>query len=260
MSDQDQGPSLELPSLGFRRRKKAKPEAAEPDSTPDVAAAPADDAPTEVIEPPAPVAEPEPVAESEPESEPEAAPEPEPAAESPTEVLAPVVEEAAAPQAAASDTAPEPAAASLTTVAEPAPAPAKQPKERKPRRARTRWLGAGGIGLVSGIALVGLIGVTLQACDAARGTTSCGGTGLFVLLIILALITVGATRLLRLWGFTDGGTVAFLGIALTGIVVLVFLTTHLQSLTMVLVIPLITMLSFLVSDWVSATMSQANED
>ena len=227
MSDQDQGPSLELPSLGFRRRKKAKPEAVEPESTTEAAFAPADEAPTEVIEPVA-----------------------EPVAEPPTEVLPPVSEPAAveptteAPAPAQPDEEPTPIA------------PAKEPKQRKPR---TRWLGAGGIGLLAGFAIVGLIGLMLQACDSARGTTSCGGPGLFVLLAILALITVGATRLLRIWGFTDAGTVAFLGIALTGIVVLVFLTTHLQSLGMVLVIPMITMFAFLISDWVSATMSEANE-
>jgi len=207
MSDQDQGPSLELPSLGFRRRKKAKPEAAEPESTTEPA-----DAPAEVLPP---VAEPAAV---------------QPASE--------------APAPAQPDEEPTPIA------------PAKERKLRKPR---TRWLGAGGIGLLAGFAIVGLVGLMLQACDSARGTTSCGGPGLFVLLAILALITVGATRLLRMWGFTDAGTVAFLGIALTGIVVLVFLTTHLQSLGMVLVIPMITMFAFLISDWVSATMSEANE-
>jgi hypothetical protein len=238
MSDQDQGPSLELPSLGFRRRKKAKPEAAEPESTTEAADAPADEAPTEVIEQ---VAEPaaEPVAE--------------PVAELVAEALPPVAEPAAVEPARE---APAPAQPGE----EPTPiAPAKKPKERKPRKPRTRWLGAGGIGLLAGFAIVGLIGLTLQACDSATGTTSCGGPGLFVLLAILALITVGATRLLRMWGFSDAGTVAFLGIALTGIVVLVFLTTHLQSLGMVLVIPMITMFAFLISDWVSATMSEANE-
>ena len=227
MSDQDQGPSLELPPLGFRRRKKAEPEAAEPESTPHVA-----ESDTEPSEPAAEAAEPTVVDE-------------------PTQVIETVAEQ----------TAEEPAP--VVPVAEPAPArrarAAKAPKEPKEARAaRARWLGAAVIGLLAGFALVGLVGVTLQACDAARGNTSCGGPGLFVLFIILALITIGATRLLRWWGFGDAGTVAFLGIALTAIVVLVFLTADLQSLSMVLVIPVLTGLAFVLSDWVSATMSDAD--
>ena len=228
MSDQDQGPSLELPPLGFRRRKKAEPEAAEPESAPQE------------------------VAESDTEPSEPAAEAPEPTAvDEPTQVIETVAEPAAE----------EPAPVVL--VAEPAPArrarAAKAPRApSEAPAARTRWLGAAVVGLVAGLALVGLVGVTLQACDAARGNTSCGGPGLFVLFIILALITVGATRLLRWWGFGDAGTVAFLGIAVTAIVVLVFLTAHLQSLSMVLVIPVLTGLAFVLSDWVSATMNDAD--
>jgi len=230
MSDQDQGPSLELPPLGFRR-KKAEPEAAEPESTPQEVA----ESDTEFSEPAVQAAEPPAVDESTQVMETVA----EPAAEEPTHVVH-VTESAPARRARAAK----------------APKPPKEPKEA--RAARARWLGAAVIGLVAGFALVGLVGVTLQACDAARGNTSCGGPGLFVLFIILALITVGATRLLRWWGFGDAGTVAFLGIALTAIVVLVFLTADLQSLSMVLVIPVLTGLAFVLSDWVSATMSDAD--
>lgn len=226
MADQDQGPSLELPSFGLRRRKKAQSEEAEPTSETDVNAAP----PTKPID--------------------------EPIDAEPTEVLEPVV-------AAESEADREPVAAPgpsrKATKTAKAPKAAKTPKAAKPARQRTRWIGAAMIGLLSGFALVGLINATLRACDAARGTTSCGGPGLFVLFIILALITLGATRLLRFWGFQDSGTVAFLGIALTAIVALVFLTAHLLSLTMVLVIPLVTALSFVISDWISATMSEADQ-
>jgi len=184
---------------------------------------------------------PEPSPSPEPEPETALPPVAEPEDTTPTEVLAPTPVE------------PEP-----ETALAPAKAP-KAPKPPKPSRQRTRWIGAAMIGLLSGFALVGLINATLRACDAARGTASCGGPGLFVLFIILALITLGATRLLRFWGFQDSGTVAFLGIALTAIVALVFLTAHLLSLTMVLVIPLITALAFVISDWISATMTEADQ-
>jgi len=223
MPDQDQGPSLELPSFGLRRRKKAQPEEAEPASETDVSAAPAAEAPFE------------------------------PVAAAPTQVLQPV-----AAEAPGADREPVAAPAPSRRATKPAKAP-KAPKPAKPARQRIRWIGAAMVGLLSGFALVGLINATLRACDAARGTASCGGPGLFVLFIILVLITLGATRLLRFWGFQDSGTVAFLGIALTAIVALVFLTAHLLSLTMVLVIPLITAFSFVISDWISVTMSEADQ-
>ena len=223
MADQDQGPSLELPSFGLRRRKKAQPEEAEPASETDDSAAPAPEATDEPVD------------------------------AEPTEVLEPVA-------AAESEAQHEPVAAPAPSrrAAKRANAP-RAPKPVKPGRQRIRWIGAAMVGLLSGFALVGLINATLRACDAARGTTSCGGPGLFVLFIILALITLGATRLLRFWGFQDSGTVAFLGIALTAIVALVFLTAHLLSLTMVLVIPLVTAFAFVISDWISVTMSEADQ-
>jgi len=248
MSDQDQGPSLELPPLGFRRRKKAQPEAAEPESAPQEAVEP-DTEPSEPAEAteiivPADAGTPVETAVDEPTQVIEAEPGP--------------AEEEPAPGVPVAETVAEPAPGRRAKAAK-EPKQPKQPKRAKEARpARARWLGAALVGLVSGFALVGLVGVTLQACDAARGTTSCGGPGLFVLFIILALITVGATRLLRWWGFGDAGTVSFLGIALTAIVVLVFLTADLQSLSMVLVVPVLTGLSFVLSDWVSATMSDAD--
>jgi len=224
MPDQDQGPSLELPSFGLRRRKKAQPEEAEPASETDVSAAPAAEAPDEPV-----VAE-------------------------PTQVLEPVAAEAPEADRVAVAAAPAPSRGATKPAK-----PPRSPKPAKPARQRIRWIGAAMVGLLSGFALVGLINATLRACDAARGTASCGGPGLFVLFIILVLITLGATRLLRFWGFPDSGTVAFLGIALTAIVALVFLTAHLLSLTMVLVIPLITAFSFVISDWISVTMSEADQ-
>jgi hypothetical protein len=77
--------------------------------------------------------------------------------------------------------------------------------------------------------------------------------------VILVLIAVGATRLLRWWGFGDAGIVSFLGIALTAIVALVFLTGELLSATMVLVIPLLTAFAFMIGDWMSSIMSEADQ-
>jgi len=238
MVDKDQGPSLEMPALGLRRRKKAKPDAPEAPEA------------SEPLAEPEPFAEPEAVAESEPviRAEPEPVTVPEPVAQAEPE---PVAQE---PLAQAE---PEP-----TVVAPVEPKrskPRKPAKPARPARERSRWIGAALIGLLSGIALVGLINATLRACDAAQGTSSCGGPGLFVLLVILALITVGATRLLRMWGFSDGGTVAFLGMALTAIVALVFLTGQLLSVAMVLVIPVVTALTFIVGEWLSSTMAEANQ-
>lgn len=250
MAENDGGPSLELPSFGLRRRKKDRraevaQEAAADEQT-EPPAAPADEASTD-LRASEPVAEPvaeaatQPVAEAdtEPAAEPTADPTAEPTSEPDAELSAPV--------------APAEAGGAEEPVQE-----AEPRKVRTARRPRNRWVGAGLVGLLAGFALVFATNATLRACDAAKGTSSCGGPGLFLLLAILLLILVGSRSLLKLWGFDDAGTVAFLGLGLTAIVALLFLTAHLLSITMVLVIPALCVATFLIGGWLATTMAEAD--
>jgi hypothetical protein len=110
-------------------------------------------------------------------------------------------------------------------------------------------------GALVGLLLVGSVKLALRGCDALRGTDSCGGPGFFLLVVILILLMVLATRILRLLGRTDAGTVALLGVGMAAVVALGLLSDHLLSPWMLLVIPAVSVMTFLVGHWVSTTVS-----
>lgn len=214
-------PSLELPSLGWRRRRRraeptTEPTAEQPVEQPVEQPAVADPAvaePTVVIEPVEPV---EPV---------------EPAAV----VTAPLT---AVPQV---DAAPEPA---------PEPEP-------RPRRER----GPGGLGavvltgVVVGLGIVGLTWASLRLCEEVQGTSSCGDTGYGLLIAILAAMIVVGALLLRLLRVPEPGSTSFLAVGLTAVLALLFLVDSLMDRPMVVVIPLLTAGTFVLAHWVTRTFA-----
>jgi hypothetical protein len=275
MADQDRdGPSLELPSFGFRRKKRGRKARA---------AAEAESAPVE----PAPRSEPEPEptpegdvqAWPEPEAQPERTPEPqsEPGptptgvvdAEQPspahTEPI-PVAREGASEQSEpGADTSGQPlfadeTPASATAVEAPEERVERKQevrKRRKPRKPLRVGLGAvpgaGLTGVLVGLATVGLTWGSLRLCELVRGASSCGGVGLFVLLLILiAMIFLGA-GLLRMFRVSDPGSTSFLAIGLLTVVALLFLVDLLFNWWMIIVIPCVTLLTYTLSSWVTTS-------
>ena len=230
--DEPDEPTLELPSFFRRRKRRASNEAPVAADTPaaDPFRAPA----------PEPVAQPEPVAHHEPVAEPEPEPEPEPGAQT--------------RDTGAEDTSvlePEPAAESVAP-----PAPGGRRAARAARRPRTRpVLSAGAASLVVG-AVVGAVGTgltwaALQGCEALRGTDSCGGPGLLVLVAILALMVIAGAVLLKALRVTEPNATSFLGVGLMTVIVLVTLMESLFSAWMFLAVPVLTALSYLAAQWVS---------
>lgn len=208
-------PSLEPPSL-FRRRRKPKP--AEPDTT----AAP--EAPTEVLEP---VVEPAP----EPVAEPVA--EPEPVAVEPAPVVPPK----------------EPKA----------PRPPRAPRApRTPRTPTAPVLTGLAAAVVTGL-LVGVLVVLLtaggqQACEAAQGTSSCGGAGYPLVLAILIVAIVAGGALLRWSQVPDPTSTSFLAVGLLAVIALLFLVEQLDSWWMLLVIPAVSTATYAASHWVTTAV------
>lgn len=272
MADEDRDePSLELPSFGFRRRRGKK----KGRTAPDAASAPAPEPTPEPTREPEPAPVPEPTPEATP-PEPETVPEPEPtsapAPETETEQLpatpeAPVEQPAAREQTAVQPAyaAEEPAAAT-TAVAAPAE-PEEAPEvgsRKKERRALRLSIGAipGAVvtGIVVGAATVGLTWGALQVCELVRGASSCGGTGLFLLLLILvAMIFVGA-GLLRFFDVPDSGSTSFLAVGLLTVVVLLFLVDLLFNWWMIIVIPCVTLLTYTLSAWVTSSFADSGSD
>lgn len=213
MAEQDEpqdsaGPSLELPSLGFGRKKKRQQkrdrrttEGAVPPPTNAVPAAPA---PAAAGSAPAARVEPDPVDPVDP---------------------GPVRD-------------PEPAGSS-------GPRPALPPLAPVPAAAAT--------GLVVGLVVVGLVWASQGVCEVTRGTSSCGDAGFLLLLASLVVAGWLGGALLRGFGVADGGSTSFLALGLVAVVLLLFLGEQLFAWWMVVVVPVVAVTGFVVSQRITTT-------
>ncbi|HEX4976885.1 MAG TPA: hypothetical protein VFV40_03370, partial [Nocardioides sp.] len=272
--DEPDEPTLELPSF-FRRRKRRDDGSESSETTVDTSAEQAPE-----VE--------EPVVDRTTEADVPAAPEPAPATPEPAEPATPEPAEPATPEpaepAAPEPATPEPALAEPATPAEtppppepaaepaaepagepaPAPAPARRRAARPDRTPRTLpALSPGAASLVVG-ALVGLVGTALtwaalQGCEALRGTDSCGGPGLLVLVAILVLMVLAGTLLLKALRVSEPNATSFLGVGLMTVIVLVTLMENLFSAWMFLAVPVLTALSYLAAQWVSTRFVDTEE-
>ena len=116
-------------------------------------------------------------------------------------------------------------------------------------------------GLTGGV--VGLVGVVLtsvagRGCEVIRGVGSCGGIGLLALLVILVLEVLLGAILLKAWRLSDPASTSFLGVGLAAVFVLLFLLSSLESVWMFLVIPVLTVLTFVLSWWVTETFAETS--
>ncbi len=229
MSDDDQGssrPNLEPPKLFGRARRADGTSEPEDDSA-------ADEEPT--VEP---LTDStwmfQPVDEPELETEPDLEPEPEPVtsvlpAEAGTPLFADEVEEA--------------------------PPPPR--RERKDRRAETTapnvagWVAAALTGVAIGLLLVGMTAGALKGCESVRGTSTCGGWGVPLLLIILAALIVLGGLILRLFHVPDPVTTSFLAVGMVAVIALLALLDVLLSPWMLVVIPAISLAMYLLAYWVT---------
>ena len=85
------------------------------------------------------------------------------------------------------------------------------------------------------------------------GHDSCGGPGFFLLVAILVLAVVLGTAVLRLCQVAEPGSTSFLAVGLTSVIALLFLVDALFEWWMVIVIPLVSVATFLLSHWVTTT-------
>ena len=258
-------PSLEAPTLGrlFGRRKdKASEPTAAPTSEPtSEPAAPADDsAPAAPAPAPAdwaPVEEPEPV------------PVEEPAAVEETVVLAPepAPEPVATPAPAPAPTpapAPPPAPAPVADLGPLVAAREAAAQEQPPRAPRPTLTVSGRVasavtGLVIGLLVVVLTAGSLALCESVRGVSSCGGGPGFALLVAVtaAMIALGGL-MLRLARVPDPTSTSFLAVGLLCVLSLLFLLDVLEEWWMIIVIPLLSTGTFLLSHWVTTAVVESD--
>jgi hypothetical protein len=216
---EDSGPSLELPSL-FGRRKKQPRRTATP-------------APEPAVPEPAP--------------EPEAAPKQESStqAESENPVVRPVIPDLAVAE-------PE------RTVVEAEVTEPALPEETEAREFKLPRIPGRLAAVVTGI-IVGGLGAALtyaalQGCQSVRGTDSCGGPGIFVLLVMLLVMIFAGGALLAAWDVTDPKSTSALGVGLLCVIVLVALLQNLFDPWMFVIIPVVSALGYAIAHWVTTAL------
>ena len=240
------GPSLELPSLSFkRRRRRAKQEPAPTATAPEPTASvePIPDPGPEPAPTPRPVPEPTPAPQPSPEPLPAPIPTPEP---QPGPMAA-----ATATQVREDDT--------RTGSTEPTTPDRPRRRRRQPTVGRLPAVGAMAAAVLTG-ALVGLATVlltsgSLRGCEVVGGTATCGGgPGFLLLLVIFVVAVLLGAALLRAFGVNDPGSTSFLGVGLLAVVALLVLIDVLMSWWMVLVIPVVGAAAFALAHWVTTAI------
>jgi hypothetical protein len=113
--------------------------------------------------------------------------------------------------------------------------------------------------------VVGLLGTaltyaSLRGCEMLKGTESCGGSGLGVLVAILVLMVIGGAVMLKLLGISDPRATSFLAVGLMSVIVLVTLMENLFSAWMFVAIPLVCAVSYAAALWVTTRFVDTVED
>lgn len=126
--------------------------------------------------------------------------------------------------------------------------------ERAPRRPLVvpATLTAALVGLVTGMALLGLMWVGFRGCDALSGTASCGkGPGLVALVVIFSLTVVVGRVLLGLLKLPEPLMTSFLAVGVTSLVATLLLSGLFDSAAILVVLPLLSAAAFAGSWWVA---------
>ena len=155
-------------------------------------------------------------------------------------------------------TEPTPAAVSPLT-----PPPAPEPPS-EPGPPRDPWLTGRPAAILTGLIVGGLIVAatagSLRICTEVKGTSSCGGQGFFLLMAILAVAVLIGTALLRFAQVSEPGSTSFLAVGLLSVATLLFLVGSIFQWWMVIVIPLVSMVTFLLAHWVTSSYADVADD
>ena len=208
MADKDlegDGPSLELPSFGFGRKKQAQQSGPTPEPGPEAEVA-------EPVPAPDPVVTPGPVVTRE-------------------------------------------------------PAPELEVEQPRPRREFTlptlpalpALRAAVAVGALVGLLAVLLTFASLKLCELVRGTDSCGGPGVLLLIATLVILTYVGGWLLRGFGIDDPGSTSFLAVGLLAVMSMLFFLDVIYNWWMVIVIPLVAMTAYALSWWVTTRVVDVDD-
>ncbi|SEC15271.1 hypothetical protein SAMN04489844_1780 [Nocardioides exalbidus] len=140
----------------------------------------------------------------------------------------------------------EPSVPETRTVVQPDPEPEPvTPRVRRELPAVSGLVAAVVTGLVVGLLAVALAWLAGVGCDAARGTTSCGGAiGFPVLVAVVAILAWAGTLLLRTLRVVDAGSTSLLAVGVLAVLVMVFLLGSLDTWWAVVAVPVLAAASY----------------
>jgi len=115
------------------------------------------------------------------------------------------------------------------------------------------------VGVVVGLVIVGLGSASLHACTSMRGTSSCGNPGLLLLLAIAVVAVVLGSQLLRLAGIAPHASTSLLAVGLLVVVVMLALLPLVDDRRALIVVPLVSLVSYLASWYLTSTHAEPGE-
>jgi len=111
---------------------------------------------------------------------------------------------------------------------------------------------ASATGAVVGALAVLLTWLSTQACDAVRGTSSCGGgPGFLILAAVLVVLAYAGTLLLAAFGVPSPGSTSVLAVGIMAVLVMLFLLDAIFEGWMVVAIPVVAVAAYAGSFWIS---------
>ena len=114
------------------------------------------------------------------------------------------------------------------------------------------------VGVLCGFATIALVWLSERGCERVRDSSNCGALGLpLLVLIVVVTIVLGGLALSRL-AMPSPGLVAFLGVAFMLVVVLAFLSEVLSSPWTLVVVPVLTAVTFLLANLVARLLERAD--
>lgn len=112
--------------------------------------------------------------------------------------------------------------------------------------------------MLCGFATVALVWLSERGCDRVRGAPNCGTLGLpLLVLTVIITIVLGALALSRL-GMPQPRLVAFLGVMFMLLIVVGLLLGQLFSTRALLVVPVVTAITFLVAHFLADRLERAD--
>jgi hypothetical protein len=114
-------------------------------------------------------------------------------------------------------------------------------------------------GLLVGALIVAATAGALRLCTQIKGTSSCGGSGFFLLVAILILAVLVGAAMLKAAAVPQPVSTSFLAVGLLSVVTLLFLVDSIFESWMIIVIPVVSVATFLLSHWITTTYIEPDD-